>query len=169
MKLGNLARLAALVALTGCITSRDARDEEYAIFRSKGVGYLRVSLDRNEYQSNNEPATGVQHGSLSDDDWQRVQELTSDDKMATYVDTSADDRAACIDDASAYALSTRRSLGGCWVPGDVTDGDTQEMLDFFIPLLAAHVPDANGAPMTDDTPQDAGRDAGRDAGKDAGK
>ncbi|HEX5659478.1 MAG TPA: hypothetical protein VFX59_19920 [Polyangiales bacterium] len=167
MTFGNLARLAALVALTGCITSGDARDEEYAIIRSKGVGYLRVSLDRNEYQSNNEPPTGTQKGSLSDEEWQRIQELTSDDKMATYVETSASDRAACIDDPSSVAVSTRKSIGGCWLPNDVTDAETKELLDFVGPLLATNVPNADGSP-SDDAPKDAGRaDSGtRDADRD---
>jgi hypothetical protein len=140
MKLGILARLVALAALTGCITSGEARDEEYAVFRSRSGGYLRVSLDRNEYESNAEPPTKTRRGSLRDEDWQQVQALTSDDKMAAYAETDAEDRAACIDDPNAYALSTRTSLGGCWVPSEVTDEQTTEMLDFFVPLLAANVP-----------------------------
>jgi hypothetical protein len=172
MTFGNLARVSALLALAGCITSGPARDEEYAIFRSKGAGYLRVSLDRNEYQSNNAGETGTQKGSLSDDDWQRVQELTSDEKLEVYVGTSAEDRAACIDDPNAFALSTRKSLGGCWVPADVSDAETQEMLDFFVPLLQAHVPNEDGTPMDNDddqAPRDAGRRDASSAGKDAGK
>jgi hypothetical protein len=172
MTLGNWARVGALLALAGCITSGPARDEEYAIFRSKGAGYLRVSLDRNEYQSNNADETGTQRGSLSDEDWQRVQELTSDPKMEVYVGTSAEDRAACIDDPAAFALSTRKSLGGCWVPSEVSDAETEEMLDFFVPLLQANVPSADGTPMDDDDapPRDAGRrDAAADAGRDASK
>jgi hypothetical protein len=174
MTFGNFACLAALFALAGCITTSDARDEEYAIFRSRSGGYLRVSLDRNRYESNNEPPTLTAKGSLSDEDWQQVQELTSDEKMAHYVETSAEDLQACMSDPAAYSLSTRKSLGGCWVPADVTDDDTKAMLTFFQGLLTEYVPAADGSQMIPSGTKDAGakKDAGsRDASvkKDASK
>lgn len=140
MTLGNFARMAALCTLAGCITTMDARDEEYAIFRSRSGGYLRVSLDRNHYESNNEPPTAIADGALSKDDWAEVQTLTSDEKMAHYEETSAEDRAACLNDPAAYSLSTRTSVGGCWLPSLVTDDETNEMLTFFSGLLDKYVP-----------------------------
>ncbi|HEY6878179.1 MAG TPA: hypothetical protein VI299_09170, partial [Polyangiales bacterium] len=129
--------------IAGCITTMDARDEEYAIFRSRSGGYLRVSLDRNHYESNNEPPTAIADGALSKADWEQVQELTSDDKMAHYEETSDADRAACLKDPAAYSLSTRTSVGGCWLPSRVTDDDTNAMLTFFRGLLDKYVPAAD--------------------------
>jgi hypothetical protein len=173
MKFGSLARVrpAALLALcfAGCITSGDARDEDYAIFRSRSGGYLRVSLDRNQYEANDEPPTKVARGSLSGDEYEQLGALTSDELMAHYVETSASDREACLADPAAFSLSTRRSVGGCWVPSDVTDGDTKSMLDFLVPLLEQYVPDADGSQPSGDEPKDAGAKKDASAAKDAGK
>jgi hypothetical protein len=176
MTFGSLVRgslALALAGLAGCIITPDPREEEYAVFKSRSGGYLRVSLDRNRYEANDEPPTATARGLLSADEYEQVEALTSDERMEHYVETSAADREACLADPAAFSLSTRKSLGGCWLPDDVDDADTREMLDFMVPLLAQYAPSGPGGggdgeeeeQKTDARVRDASaRDGGRDAG-----